>query len=267
MLSYYDLVDRIVVSYDADGRGWTGVPIDVEQCLRRLRAIDRAGKFDYRPGHFARSEFFARPIENDTNQRRIALDQASDGADWVLQLDTDEVVGNVRTLAACLGEAETRGRSAFDFPQSGCTAASLNGGTWSGANGDGAIAQGIRGRLRSNRAAGWWEGRIGSAAVISMWISRRGAAPLGSPPVSLSIGLSHRKEQSGTFQWFAMKRGSRASSKRGVALAIGIGIPRYAAGFAQKHRCFGHLQASLSGQSRATTPFRTDSTDSPVFDF
>ena len=38
--SYYDRVERIVVSYDEDGLGWTGVPLDIEQCLRRLRAMD-----------------------------------------------------------------------------------------------------------------------------------------------------------------------------------------------------------------------------------
>jgi hypothetical protein len=116
VLSYYDLVDRIVVSYDENGRGWTGVPIDVEQCLRRLRAIDKVGKFDYRPGKFARPEFFDRPMENDTYQRQIALDQASNGAEWVLQLDTDEVVGNADIFRESLAEAEHVGLSALNYP-------------------------------------------------------------------------------------------------------------------------------------------------------
>ena len=40
--SYYDLVDRIIVSYDGDGLGWTGAPLQIEECLNRLRAIDVA---------------------------------------------------------------------------------------------------------------------------------------------------------------------------------------------------------------------------------
>jgi hypothetical protein len=116
VLSYYDLVERIVVSYDQDSLGWTGVPIDVEQCLRRLRAIDRVGKMDYRPGHYARAEFFDRPMESETYQRQCALDQAGEGADWVLQLDTDEVIGSLHRFSECLADAETAGSRAINYP-------------------------------------------------------------------------------------------------------------------------------------------------------
>jgi hypothetical protein len=116
VLSYYDIVERIVVSYDADGRGWTGVPIDVEQCLRRLRAIDRDGKLDYRPGHFSRGEYFNTPMENDTHQRQVALDQAGEGADWVLQLDTDEVLGSAEAFVDALAHAKRLGRPALNYP-------------------------------------------------------------------------------------------------------------------------------------------------------
>jgi hypothetical protein len=116
VLSYYDIVDRIVVSYDENGRGWTGTPIDVEQCLRRLRVIDKTGKFDYRPGHFARAEYFSDPMRNDTYQRQVALDQASDGAKWVLQFDTDEVVADAPLFLECLREADAAGFKAIEFP-------------------------------------------------------------------------------------------------------------------------------------------------------
>ena len=114
--SYYDLVERIVVCYDEGGRGFSGAPVDSEQCRRRLQAIDRDGKFDYRPGPYARPEYFDRPIENDTYQRQHALDQASDGADWVLQLDTDEVLGGSQVFLDCLREADRRGRQALNYP-------------------------------------------------------------------------------------------------------------------------------------------------------
>jgi hypothetical protein len=116
VLSFYGLVDRIVVSYDEDSIGYTGVSVDVEQCLRRLRAIDTAGKCDYCPGHFARAEFFQQPMENETHQRRVALKQASAGADWVVQLDTDEVLADPAVFNESLEEASRRGRQALNFP-------------------------------------------------------------------------------------------------------------------------------------------------------
>ena len=42
--SYYPIVDEIIVSYDVDGRAYTGVPLPVETCLQKLRSIDRDGK-------------------------------------------------------------------------------------------------------------------------------------------------------------------------------------------------------------------------------
>lgn len=114
--SYYSLVERIVVSYDENGFGWTGAPLDIDQCLQRLRAMDRDGKLDFRPGHYARREFYARPLENDTFQRQCALDQAGTDADWVLQLDTDEVIGEAGVFADCLKQADRLGRQALNYP-------------------------------------------------------------------------------------------------------------------------------------------------------
>ena len=41
--SYYDAVAQIVVSYDRNHRGFTGRPVPVDECLARMRAIDRDG--------------------------------------------------------------------------------------------------------------------------------------------------------------------------------------------------------------------------------
>lgn len=116
VLSYYDVVDRIVVSYDENGRGWTGVPIDVEQCLWRLKAIDKDRKFDYRPGSYGRQEFFDQPMVNETYQRQCALNEASVGARWVLQLDTDEIVGGVCKFLDALSKAEELQKAAMNYP-------------------------------------------------------------------------------------------------------------------------------------------------------
>lgn len=112
--SYYDLVTNIIVSYDESSTGWTGVPISVNECCRRLRAIDPAGKLIYCGGQFARLE--RTPLENDTYQRQVALDLASKGADWVIQLDTDEVLANPETFLSSLEEAAKSGFDGLEYP-------------------------------------------------------------------------------------------------------------------------------------------------------
>lgn len=116
VLSYYHLVNRIIVSYDEDGKGWTGVPIDIRQSLQRIRAIDTEKKMVYRAGHYARPEFFGDPLRNDTFQRQAALNDASDGADWVLQFDTDEVVAEPAILAESVRAASGAGADAVHMP-------------------------------------------------------------------------------------------------------------------------------------------------------
>lgn len=112
--SYYDIVDRIVVSYDENSLSWTGTPLPVAECLNRLRSVDPLGKLDLRPGRFSHTDRTA--LENDTAQRQVALDQASEGADWVLQLDTDEVLLDAGELSAAIDEAESRGCGAVEYP-------------------------------------------------------------------------------------------------------------------------------------------------------
>lgn len=114
VLSYYDIVEEILVSYDQDSKGWTGAPVDVEECLRRLRAIDRDGKMRYSPGHYARLEH--QPMENETYQRQCAIDEIGDSADWILQLDTDEVLPRSQALLDVLAEAQRMDVPAVEWP-------------------------------------------------------------------------------------------------------------------------------------------------------
>jgi len=114
VLSYYDLVSRIVVSYDENGRGWTGSPAHTEECLRRLRSLDREKKMVFSPGHYARAE--KAPLDNDTFQRQAALNEASEGADWILQIDTDEIIAAPDLFAACVTEAARTGYDAVNYP-------------------------------------------------------------------------------------------------------------------------------------------------------
>ncbi len=112
--AYYDLVETIVVSYDRSGRGWTGTSVPLEECLERLRAIDRDRKMRFLPGDFACPG--RTPIENDTAQRQEALAVAGQGADWVLTLDTDEVLPDARALTRRLETEVPPGIVAVEWP-------------------------------------------------------------------------------------------------------------------------------------------------------
>lgn len=112
--SYYEHVERIVVSYAADGRGWTGEPIAAAECVGRLKAMDVKGKMVFVPGEFARLEH--EPLANDTHQRQQALEKAGEFGEWVVQLDTDEVMLSAETFWACLKEADGGGFAGLDYP-------------------------------------------------------------------------------------------------------------------------------------------------------
>ena len=114
LLSYYPHVDRIVVSYDENARSWTGTPLPVEECLSAVARLDTEHKCVLAPGHYAREGY--EPLENDTFQRQCALDVASEGADWVLQLDTDEVIPRPATFLASLSHAEAAGAGGLEYP-------------------------------------------------------------------------------------------------------------------------------------------------------
>jgi hypothetical protein len=112
--SYYGLVDRIVVSFDRDGRSWSGAPLSTDRALERIRAADPDGKVVLLAGDYADPSRFAMRLE--TEQRQAALDAASEGADWVLQLDTDEIVPNPALFADFIGRARDHAAEALEFP-------------------------------------------------------------------------------------------------------------------------------------------------------
>ena len=90
VLSYYGIVEEIIVSYDRNGVGWSGKPIPVEECLRRLKAIDLDHKMVFMEGDYCLPGMT--PMQNDTHQRQSALDAIGRTADWILELDTDEIL-------------------------------------------------------------------------------------------------------------------------------------------------------------------------------
>lgn len=114
LLAYYDHVDRVVLSYDASATSWTGTPLPVQECLDVVAELDVDGRCEHLPGDWARPE--QPPLDVETAQRQAALDHASAGADWVLQLDTDEVMLDPSAFLAALEEADARGAGALDYP-------------------------------------------------------------------------------------------------------------------------------------------------------
>jgi hypothetical protein len=112
--SYYGLVDRIFVSHDQAGLSWHGHPLSVEESLKRISAADPDGKTTLLPGNHSYSS--RPPMETETEQRQAALDAASVGADWVLQIDTDEIVSAPAALLHHLRCADQRAAEALAFP-------------------------------------------------------------------------------------------------------------------------------------------------------
>ncbi len=114
LAAYYDQIDRLVVCYDEAGRSWTGTALPIDSCLAAVRAIDKDGKCEYLTGSFWRPGHA--PLANDTYQRQVALDAASTNTDWVLQLDTDEVMLGPAQFFAALSRADAAGFSGLDYP-------------------------------------------------------------------------------------------------------------------------------------------------------
>ena len=113
--SYYDLVDEIVVSYDTAMLGWTGEPVPVKKCLEiAASALDREQKVSYLQGEFWRPAFS--PMENETHQRQVSLDAAANGADWIIQLDADEILLDPAAFSGALADGHVEGRSGLEYP-------------------------------------------------------------------------------------------------------------------------------------------------------
>jgi hypothetical protein len=111
--AYYDQVEEILVSYDEDGIGWSGSRVQSEDTIARLRAIDVAGKM-----RFVGGEYHSQPTApaGEIHQRQAALDSLATAADWVLQIDSDEVVPDMDVLIAALHHADERGLRAVEWP-------------------------------------------------------------------------------------------------------------------------------------------------------
>lgn len=109
--SYYNHVTTIVASYDQDFLSWSGSDMGPEMrtCIRLFQENDPDGKVVLLPGPFTCPG--EHPQIGETRQRQAAIDAASQHGDWVLQLDTDEIVQDPDHL---LDEIHLTDRSALD---------------------------------------------------------------------------------------------------------------------------------------------------------
>lgn len=112
--SYAPFVDRLVVSYDEENLSWSGHELEVPETLRRLEACGLGDRIVKLPGRYSAPDRFALDLE--TEQRQRALDVASDGADWVVQLDTDEVIAAPARFLQALERADAEGFDALHYP-------------------------------------------------------------------------------------------------------------------------------------------------------
>lgn len=114
--SYYPYVTKIIATYDRGGRSWSGPELDINLCIERLRAVDVDNKVIFVDGDFCIEENFDNPILSDTHQRNIGLKIASEYGDWVLQLDTDEIVANWDVLKSFIVRAHVNSFDSVYFP-------------------------------------------------------------------------------------------------------------------------------------------------------
>jgi hypothetical protein len=114
VLSYYDLVDHIVASFDEREIGWSGHPIAARHALDRLRAIDRDNKVTVLTGDYVVSG--GDLMGGETRQRQEALDAAGRDADYVLQLDPDEILMNPKVFMQRLHDSARLGAPGMEYP-------------------------------------------------------------------------------------------------------------------------------------------------------
>ena len=113
--AYYEVVDRIVVSYDRDGKSWSGEPRRLTSASPSSAAVDLVVE-----GLVHLTQTFsnptASPFDCETRQRQSSLDAAGKEAEWVLQLDTDEVIPRMEPFMEMLRRADAAGAIGLHFP-------------------------------------------------------------------------------------------------------------------------------------------------------
>jgi hypothetical protein len=110
---YYERLDVLLVSASTTNRGWTGRPVAADQCLALVESVDTRGI-----ARVIRGEWIdrAHPMTADTAQRQAAITELGEDVDWILQVDSDELLPSVDDLFSVLAQAEARGIHAVEWP-------------------------------------------------------------------------------------------------------------------------------------------------------
>ncbi|MHA3704358.1 hypothetical protein ACXR2U_19465 [Jatrophihabitans sp. YIM 134969] len=160
--SYYDVVDRLVMSFDRDHRSWTGRALPVDELLAVVHDLDVDGKIVVASGSFSSTD--VPPLVNEHAQRQSCLAAAGD-ADWVLQIDTDEVLPNVESLLRATDHAAAAGRGAVEYPARWLYA-SLGGDRY------------LEGSTRFWRSSAHYPGPLAVRPDVELTLARQTSAPL-----------------------------------------------------------------------------------------
>lgn len=110
---YYPLLDSLVVSVPSDGLGWTGNPVPAMECLDLVREADTRNIATVVTGSWSG---YRSPSEADTAQRRAALAAVDQSVDWILQIDTDEVLPDPQRLLEAMRLADDLDVPAIEWP-------------------------------------------------------------------------------------------------------------------------------------------------------
>jgi hypothetical protein len=112
--SYYPLVDRIVVLYDEAGLSWSKRPLEIDPLLAVIDEIDVEHKVVRSPGDFHSAD--DQLLTMETAERNAGIAALGHEVDWILQIDTDEVLGNRQRFVESLVRADRAGMDALDYP-------------------------------------------------------------------------------------------------------------------------------------------------------
>lgn len=110
---YYDHLDTLVISAARSNRGWTGHAISADECVDLVRSIDTRGIARLALGEWRN---VAHPLVGETEQRQAALAELAPHVDWILQIDSDEVLPNFDALRRMLDEADALCIDAVEWP-------------------------------------------------------------------------------------------------------------------------------------------------------
>lgn len=113
VLSYYDHVEQVVALGDRNHLAWNGGPLAVQECIDILTSLDREKKVRVVLRDLV--SVAAHPMAMDTDARQAALDMCAE-ADWVLQVDADEIIPNWTSFASALLAADNARKQALDYP-------------------------------------------------------------------------------------------------------------------------------------------------------